>query len=243
MKISWIILTQNRADIVDECLHHNIDTAGHPYDELIWVDNGSTDNTREVVSRYQPTVQCLFNENKGVARGYNAGLMLARGDWVLLMDSDMKMPQDWLKTYVDYAKAIPGTGCISSYALSIDKVQDRVRGPLQIAYGKPIIPAMPMGRVFFRRMLLGESGFCEEEFGFYGFEHVAWGMSLERTCKKRGLLYYTIPDFMSTHCGGETKEEREWKNKQLSEPKKAKLYESLWLAGWPARFPWGGNNA
>lgn len=41
--VSWIVLTYNRADTVKKSLDHNFANAGAVPDELIWVDNGSTE--------------------------------------------------------------------------------------------------------------------------------------------------------------------------------------------------------
>jgi GT2 family glycosyltransferase len=83
MKLSWLLLTMNRQDKTKRALEHNMSNAGHAWDELIWVDNGSSDNVREVVSQYNPTVSVLHSTNLGVAKGYNRAKLLSTGDWVL----------------------------------------------------------------------------------------------------------------------------------------------------------------
>jgi hypothetical protein len=54
MKTSWIVLTHNRADKVAKAMQHNVACAGDIHDELIWVDNGSTDHIADVMLSYHP---------------------------------------------------------------------------------------------------------------------------------------------------------------------------------------------
>lgn len=54
MKISFVILTWNRYKFLEKCLETLIESLATPRDcEIIIMDNGSTDNTRDVLKRYQ----------------------------------------------------------------------------------------------------------------------------------------------------------------------------------------------
>jgi hypothetical protein len=65
----------------------------HPRIELIVVDDGSPDNVGEVSSRYVG-VQYLRQENGGLATARNAGLLKARGEFVLFLDADDRLLPD-----------------------------------------------------------------------------------------------------------------------------------------------------
>lgn len=88
--VSVVIPTYNRA----YCLPRAIDSAlaqTHANLEIIVVDDGSTDNTREVVqTRYghEPRVRYLPQRNTGVSGARNHGMDEARGEFVALLDSD-----------------------------------------------------------------------------------------------------------------------------------------------------------
>ncbi|MDE6543307.1 MAG: glycosyltransferase family 2 protein [Muribaculaceae bacterium] len=87
MKVSIIILTCNQCRTTLECL---ASLGQLPDDiEIILVDNGSSDSTISEVSRLYPRVIIVpLQENIGVARGRNAGILHARGRYIMLLDND-----------------------------------------------------------------------------------------------------------------------------------------------------------
>lgn len=69
--------------------------------ELIVVDDGSTDDSREVLSRYaDPRISCVLKENGGQASSFNAGLERAAGELVAFLDSDDAWSADKLEIAV-----------------------------------------------------------------------------------------------------------------------------------------------
>jgi cellulose synthase/poly-beta-1,6-N-acetylglucosamine synthase-like glycosyltransferase len=67
-----------------------------PFDEILVIDDGSRDQTREIASRYP--VQILSHErNRGLAAARNTGFRSARNDWVASLDADCVAAPDWLE--------------------------------------------------------------------------------------------------------------------------------------------------
>ncbi len=247
-RVSWIILTYNRGAVVRQSVKHNFDTAGVAPDELIWVDNGSTDViTRDFMSGLDPEVSILNNENLGVAKGYNRGLGLATGDYIVITGCDMLMPNNWLGIMLDYVTGIPDTGVACVYSRSLASCQERVHGLRRVVNGLPIIPALPIERRIFRRELLADFGYFPESFGLYGMDDLAWAQRAERVCAEKGLLSYVIPDMQAEHLGTEGvsrydgKDEAAYhamKKREASEHGKIIELARLRGLGWPRFTPY-----
>ena len=87
MSVSVIIPAYNRATLLPFTLDAVLAQVPAP-DEVIVVDDGSTDGTAAVVARYANTVRCLAIENSGDLVARNTGLRAARADRVAFCDSD-----------------------------------------------------------------------------------------------------------------------------------------------------------
>jgi len=90
-KISVIIPAYNSAKSLCEAVD-SVLAQTYPVHEIIVVDDGSTDNTKEIVTRYARRttrdVQYIYQANKGPAAARNAGLRVAKGDYIAFLDSD-----------------------------------------------------------------------------------------------------------------------------------------------------------
>jgi glycosyltransferase involved in cell wall biosynthesis len=62
--------------------------------EVIVVDDGSTDGSRQIISSYGARIRTVFQENAGQGAAYNAGWREARGEFVLFLDSDDVLAKD-----------------------------------------------------------------------------------------------------------------------------------------------------
>jgi len=87
MKISVIIPSWNRAGRLAAALDSVCAQSVAPH-EIIVVDDGSTDHTRELLARQYPDVRYIFQHNQGVSHARNTGITAATGDWIALLDSD-----------------------------------------------------------------------------------------------------------------------------------------------------------
>ncbi|MCC6424584.1 MAG: glycosyltransferase [Phycisphaerales bacterium] len=91
---SIIICSYNGASTVETCLR-SMDRLKYPNYEVIFVDDGSTDNTQEIVQKF-PNVRNIRQVNRGLSIARNVGLEAARGDIVIYTDSDCEADEDWL---------------------------------------------------------------------------------------------------------------------------------------------------
>ena len=89
-RLSIIIPVYNAEDYLDRCLHSIVDQDFNSY-EVILVDDGSTDSSPLICDRYSatdPRFRTLHKPNGGVSSARNAGLELAKGEYVMFLDSD-----------------------------------------------------------------------------------------------------------------------------------------------------------
>jgi len=91
LKISVIIPTYNRKHTLSRAISSVFSQTLKPF-EIIIVDDGSTDGTKEWLSKIYPKIQTINQSNSGVSMARNVGIKIAKGDWIALLDSD----DEWL---------------------------------------------------------------------------------------------------------------------------------------------------
>lgn len=94
--ISVVIPAFNRADLLPATLR-SILAQSVPADEVIVVDDGSTDSTRDVVAPFAPNVRYIYIENAGMARARTVGVTSSAGKYIALCDSDDLWSEDKLE--------------------------------------------------------------------------------------------------------------------------------------------------
>ena len=87
LAVSVIIPTYNRVHCVGEAIE-SVLAQDPPADEVIVVDDGSTDNTADVLAAYGNRITVLHQVNAGAAAARNTGIKHAGSDWVAFLDSD-----------------------------------------------------------------------------------------------------------------------------------------------------------
>jgi glycosyltransferase involved in cell wall biosynthesis len=85
----------------------------YPSLQIIVVDDGSVDNSREVIRSFGNRITPIFQANGGQASALNAGFSQSKGDWLLLMDSDDLFAPSKVQTLMSYADAFPLAGLIA----------------------------------------------------------------------------------------------------------------------------------
>ena len=96
ISISVVVPTFNRKDMLSRALLSIFSQSLEPF-EVIVVDNGSNDNTQEMLRNEFPQVRLLLEPEKGVSRARNKGIYEANGEWIAFLDSDDEWQPDKLK--------------------------------------------------------------------------------------------------------------------------------------------------
>jgi glycosyltransferase involved in cell wall biosynthesis len=85
--VSVIIPNYNHAQYLSDAIQSVLNQTYHNF-EIIVVDDGSTDNSREVIGRFGNQVRAIFQQNQGLSAARNTGIRVARGAYIGVLDAD-----------------------------------------------------------------------------------------------------------------------------------------------------------
>jgi len=111
MKCSVIILNWNGAEMLRTYLPSVVANTANA--DVIVADNGSTDNSLEVLKTEFPTIKTiLLDRNYGFAEGYNRAIDQVDSEYVVLLNSDVETPEGWLTPLLEYMDAHPEVAAV-----------------------------------------------------------------------------------------------------------------------------------
>lgn len=124
--ISIILPTYNGANTIEDAIRSVLEQTFQYY-ELIIVDDGSTDNTKEIVSHYisaySNKIKYIYKTNGGVASARNEGIIHAKGNYIAFLDSDDYWDAQKLKKISHFIMHYPQVGLFYTdfYVVDIKK--------------------------------------------------------------------------------------------------------------------------
>jgi len=199
---SIIITTFDRDQLVKQCIGKSLANMGVKRDEieLIWVDDGSTDNVREVMKEFNPDISILKSKNEGLIKSYNQGFRLARGGWIVRLGSDIEMPEGWLLKIKEITEKIH-TGVAGIMIRELESFvynkPEYISEEKEIDGIKVLETKKIMGIYAFSREVLNKVGYLDEEFGYYGPVDREWAARVQ----KAGFKSYYIKELKCRHLG------------------------------------------
>ena len=162
-RVSIISPTYNHAEYIAEAIESAL-AQTPPAHEILVIDNDSTDNTVDIVTRY-PQVRYIHQTNQGICGSSNRGIHEATGQYVVFLHSDDHFLPHHLETSLDAFQKRPSAAFVSGdyrwfgaegtwHTHACDSSPDHYAGLLRVNYiGPPIV-------VMFRRnVLLAVGGF------------------------------------------------------------------------------------
>jgi len=209
LTVAAVIPHWNRCDLL-EPLFASLRAQTRPFDEIILVDNGSTDDSAALAGAHATVIR--LERNLGFAAAVNRGIASTHADWVAILNNDVTLAADWLEQILS-ADAPFATGKILSAAdhSRIDGTYDEIsRGACAWRCGSGQLDSptwnvrrhmqfAPMTAAIFRRSLFDDIGPLDENFGSY-LEDVDFGVR----CALAGHHGSYIPSAIAYHRGSET---------------------------------------
>ncbi|WP_066381839.1 MULTISPECIES: glycosyltransferase family A protein [unclassified Anabaena] len=165
-EISIIICTYNRARYLNKCIDSVLNQTFTNW-ELLIVDDGSSDNTVEIVNPYLAkynNIRYLKHQNKKQCYAKNAGIQASFGKYLTFLDSDDSYKPNHLEPRLAYMKAHP----------EIDLIQGGVFSEEEILVADYY---QPEKLIDLRECVLGATFFGKRKvfFELQGFNHMAYG--------------------------------------------------------------------
>ena len=176
-KISVVIPALNEEANIRETLNSLFANTKLPY-EVIVVDGGSADRTREIVKKAFPEAVLLYNQRRTAATGRNLGIQKARGDIVAFTDGDCYVDKHWIESIDRFFETyeidgMRGRVCNASPRNNIDRYWGELAWERLMAFGDEIIDirardirtALVTANCAYSRELLGRLNGFDEWFG------------------------------------------------------------------------------
>ncbi|MBW8753634.1 MAG: glycosyltransferase [Sphingomonadales bacterium] len=195
--ISLIIPAYNEEAYLPACLDAVMRNVAGKAIEVIVVDNGSTDGTKQVIERY-PAVTYLFEPRKGITRARQRGYLGSTGDVLAYVDADTHPPANWIEQIWEQFAADEDLACLSGpysfYDLS------GIRNKLSAGW---FVAARPLhgitgymivgGNFAIRRDVLEKMGGFDSSIEFYGED-----VDIAKRAGKQGKVLFSPRFVMPT---------------------------------------------
>ncbi len=216
-QISIIIITWNGETLLRRCLCSIGGLSKRRNLEIIVVDNGSTDGTKEMITHEFPyAIYLRLNRNQGVAYARNRGMAVAQGQYLLILDNDTLPSDSAINGMLTFMEQHPECGLCGCQLTNADGTpQDsckkypglaiKIRNVLCRRTGNYYSYPQSMNDVFEPEYLIGACQFIRrqayadvgplDENIFYGPEDADFCLRL----RKKGWKIYYVPQYAIVH--------------------------------------------
>jgi len=144
-KASVVIVAYNGRHYLEDCLRSVYDELS-PGDEVVVVDNASTDGSADLVSERYPQTRLVCNaENRGFAAACNQGAALSLGEVLVFLNQDTRVQAGWLESLVEGLHGSDTVGLTTSQVLVMSQ-PDRIQACGQDVHYAGLIFARGFGR-------------------------------------------------------------------------------------------------
>ncbi|MCB1196554.1 glycosyltransferase family 2 protein [bacterium] len=225
MDISIIIINWNTESLLRMCLEHIAKTIKGYEFEVIVIDNGSKDQSVAMVkSEFSKVILIENSENRGFARAVNQGIRIAKGSFIVLLNSDARLEPNAIDVLVTYMNNNPDAGVcggqlyhenlqrqhsFDNYPTLLSELTNKsiLRMLFPKRYpSKKVIFTMPQNVesiigacMMVRRKCIDSAGMLDEDFFFF-MEETEWCLRI----RKAGYRIVYHPDAKIIHLQGKS---------------------------------------
>lgn len=249
--VTVVITNWNGAGFIQRCLDA-VFAQTQPPDEVVVVDNGSTDDSVALIRARYPSIHLIEQStNEGFARGNNLGIQQARGDYILILNTDVFLDRDFLCRASQVMQQAPDIGSVAAKIYKadtdvIDYVGVYVQPWLKVVNGSNVanpedVFAGSGAALFCRRVMLDD--IAEEGMFFDESFFLCWeDMDLAWRAHLRKWRCVFAPDVIGHHLGSASQggkvrtlskpafvQRHIWKNRYLIVTKNTSFLELLVL--------------
>jgi glycosyltransferase involved in cell wall biosynthesis len=199
MRATVQLCTYNRSALLARVLEACFEQTTEDAYEVVLVNDGSTDDTRDVIDAMRPCATCPFvvveQPNSGLAKARNAGIARARGERIIFIDDDVLVLPNFVAEHLRSGRAFPGR-IVRGGAINVESFDDLPPPIWSIRnysgnYFWTTNVSVPLET-------LKAAGAFDESFAEYGWEDIDVGLRLRArgvraTFNPRALVYHYKP--------------------------------------------------
>jgi len=209
--VSIVTVNYNGKKLLNDCFRSLLNL-NYPKNklEIFMVDNGSTDGSIDYIRNKFSSVDIILNNENNYAKANNLGIEKAKGEYIALINNDVKVDKDWLIKLIDVIEKDKNIGAVGSKILFMDKSIQSVGhqeypnfywGDMGFKekdteqYRNLVEVTSICGcSVLYRRKCLKEVGSLDEDFNLF-MEDVDMAIR----CRKKGWKLLTCPQSVIYH--------------------------------------------
>jgi len=172
MKLSIVIICWNDLKVIGNCLKSIFEQTENIAFEVIVSDNGSSDGSLDYIRKNFATVRLVENRaNLGFAKGNNAGIRVAQGEYVLILNPDTIILDRALEKLIAFADQHPEAGAFGCRVLNPDGSFQNPARPVP-TLSRALVSALNLRWLsrlspkFTSDLYVGWNGLSEREIGF-----------------------------------------------------------------------------
>jgi len=235
--VSIVITAYNRATFLRECIDSAL-AQDYSSFEVTVVDDGSTDETREICNGYGDKIRYFWKPNGGAASAKNFGIQRMRGEWLKVLDSDDVLERDALSKFAEWAARLQSDwlfcNCVQidsngrlyrTWEPGLPPEGDELIRALWSMWNPTWRRRLPFsysalsGMGFIRRPLLFKLGLLDERLPV--FEDWEWVMRASLIHRRFGA-YVPLPLYRYRHHPGQLTA-RNWENEREQARERARM--------------------